>query len=167
VCLPTFVIGPLLLLVFGLKLEWFNVYGWQDASDRVLPAITLGLYYAGYFARLMRGSLLEVRGQEFVRTAHAKGCSPARVLLVHMLRNASSPVVAFLGPTIAGLLTGSFVVESIFQIPGLGRQIVEAALAKDYPLLLGVTLLFTALLLVCNWVADLVIAALNPKVRLE
>jgi len=167
ICLPTFVLGPILILVFGLKLEWVNVNGWFTASDRILPAITLGLYFAAFLARLTRGSLLEARQQDYVRTARAKGCSPTRVLLVHALRNALAPVVAFLGPTIAGLVTGSFVVESIFQIPGIGRLFVEAALDKDYPLLIGVTVLFATLLLLCNWFADLVLAYLNPKARLE
>jgi oligopeptide transport system permease protein len=167
ICLPTFVLGPLLILVFGLKLDWVNVNGWYTPADRILPAFVLGLYYAAFLARLTRGSLLEARTQDYVRTARAKGCSPARVLFVHALRNALAPVVAFLGPTIAGLVTGSFVVESIFQIPGIGRLFVEAALAKEYTLLLGVTVLFATLLLVCNWLADLLLSWLNPKVRLE
>jgi oligopeptide transport system permease protein len=167
ICLPTFVLGPLLILVFGLKLDWVNVNGWHTASDRILPAITLGLYFAAFLARLTRGSLLEARQQDYIRTARAKGCSPLRVLVVHALRNALAPVVAFLGPTVAGLVTGSFVVESVYQIPGIGRLFVEAALDKDYPLLLGVTILFAALLLVCNWIADLLLAFLNPKARVE
>jgi oligopeptide transport system permease protein len=166
-CLPTFVLGPILILVFGLKLDWVNVNGWHTVSDRILPAITLGLYFAAFLARLTRGSLLEARQQDYVRTARAKGCSPLRVLVVHALRNALAPVVAFLGPTIAGLVTGSFVVESIYQIPGIGRLFVEAALDKDFPLLLGVTILFATLLLLCNWAADLLLVFLNPKTRLE
>ncbi len=167
VCLPSFVLGPILLLFFGLHLQWVNVGGWFAAEDRILPALVLGLYYAAYIARLTRGSMLEVRSQDYVRTARAKGNAPTRVLFVHMLRNALAPVVAYLAPTIAGLVTGSFVVESIFQIPGIGQLFVEAALAKDYNLLSGVTVLFSAILLLCNWVSDLLITALNPKATLD
>ncbi len=167
ICLPSFVLGPILLLVFGLKLQWVNVMGWSTASDRVLPSIVLGLYYAAFIARLTRGSMMEVRTQDFIRTARAKGCPNWRVLLVHTLRNALSPVVAYLAPTIAGLVTGSFVVESIFQIPGIGRMFVEAALNQEYELLLGVTVLFSAILLLCNWVSDVLITALNPKASVD
>ncbi len=167
ICLPSFVLGPILLLVFGLKLQWVNVMGWNTASDRILPSLVLGLYYAAYIARLTRGSMLEVRGQDFIRTARAKGCSSPRILVVHMLRNALGPVIAYLAPTIAGLVTGSFVVESIFQIPGIGRMFIEAALTQEYPLLIGVTVLFSAILLLCNWMADLLLTALNPKAAIE
>jgi oligopeptide transport system permease protein len=167
ICLPSFVLGPILLLIFGLKLQMVNVMGWNTVGDRVLPSIVLGLYYAAYIARLTRGSMLEVRGLDFIRTARAKGCSSTRVLVVHMLRNALGPVVAYLAPTIAGLITGSFVVESIFQIPGIGRMFVEAALNQEYQLLIGVTVLFSAILLLLNWVADLLITALNPKAAVE
>ncbi len=167
VCLPSFVIGPILLLIFGVKLQMVNVMGWQTIGDRVLPSIVLGLYYAAYIARLTRGSMLEIRSLDYTRTAQAKGCSPARVIVVHVLRNALGPVIAYLAPTIAGLVTGSFVVESIFQIPGIGRMFVEAALNQEYELLIGVTVLFSAILLLCNWVADILITALNPKAVID
>ncbi len=167
ICLPTFVLGPILILLFGLRWELVNVTGWYTASDRILPSIVLGLYYAAYLARLLRGSMLEVRTQDFVRTARAKGNSDRRVILVHVLRNALTPVIAYLAPTMAGLVTGSFVVETVFQIPGIGRLFVEAVLVHEYPLLIGLTVLFAAVLLLCNWVADLLMVALNPKVLLE
>jgi len=167
ICLPTFVLGPILILVFGLKLEWVNVTGWYTASDRLLPSLVLGLFYALYIARLTRGSMLEVRTQDFVRTAYAKGNSSSRVIVIHVLRNALAPVIAYLAPTVAGLITGSFVVESIFQIPGIGRLFVESALAHEYPLLIALTVIFAAVLLICNWVADVIVATLNPKVRLD
>jgi oligopeptide transport system permease protein len=167
ICLPSFVLGPILLLVFGLKLQWVNVMGWDTVGDRVLPSIVLGLYYAAYVARLTRGSMLEVRAQDFIRTARAKGNGPARVLLVHALRNALGPVVAYIAPTVAGLVTGSFVVESIFQIPGIGRMFVEAALSHEYPLLISLTVLFTLVLLLCNWAGDVLIAVLNPKAAID
>jgi len=167
ICLPSFVLGPILLLAFGLKMQWVNVMGWNTAGDRVLPAVVLGLYYAAYIARLTRGSMLETRTQDFVRTARAKGCPPWRVQFVHTLRNALGPVLAYLAPTIAGLVTGSFVVEQIFQIPGIGRLFVEAALNGETPLLLGVTMLFSVILLALNWAADVLITLLNPKAANE
>ncbi|HTB64425.1 MAG TPA: ABC transporter permease subunit [Opitutales bacterium] len=167
ICLPSFVLGPILLLVFGLKLQMVNVMGWNTVGDRVLPSLVLGLYYAAYIARLTRGSMLEVRAQDFIRTARAKGNGSVRILLVHMLRNALGPIIAYLAPTVAGLVTGSFVVESIFQIPGIGRMFVEAALNHEDQLLLGVTVLFSAILLFCNWLGDVLITALNPKAAIE
>lgn len=164
-CLPTFVLGPLLLLVFALKLGWFNAAGWGSAGDTVLPSVTLGLYYAAFIARLTRGSLLEVRTQDFMRTARAKGASPLRVYLLHGSRNALGPVVSYLGPTVAGVLTGSFVVETVFQIPGLGRFFVSAALDRDYPMVLGTVVFYAALILLCNLLADLLLAWLNPRLR--
>ncbi len=164
-CLPAFVLGPLLLLVFALKLGWFNVAGWGSTRDIVLPALTLGLYYGAFIARLTRSSMLETRGQDFMRTARAKGLSPARAYLVHGTRNALGPVISYLGPTAAGLLTGSFVVESVFQIPGLGRFFVSAALDRDYPMVLGTVVFYAALILLCNLLADLALAWLNPRLR--
>src|SRR5712691_10036155 len=116
ICIPIFVLGPLLVLVFALKLNWVRVAGWDDWIDRILPALTLGGFYAAYIARLTRGGMLEVLSQDFIRTARAKGASPVRVVLKHSLRGGLIPVVSYLGPTVAGLLTGSFVVETIFQI---------------------------------------------------
>ncbi|HKI68115.1 MAG TPA: ABC transporter permease subunit, partial [Verrucomicrobiae bacterium] len=112
ICLPTFVLGPLLVLVFAIHLHWFNASGWDFARDRVLPALTLGLYFAAYIARLTRGGMLEVLNQEFIRTARAKGASTARILFKHALRSGIAPVVSFLGPAAAGIITGSFVVET-------------------------------------------------------
>ena len=164
-CLPTFVLGPLLLLIFGLKLGWFNVSGWGTPRDLVLPGLTLGLYYGAFIARLTRSSMLEIRSQDFMRTARAKGASAWRTYLIHGMRNALGPVVSYLGPTAAGLLTGSFVVESVFQIPGLGRFFVSAALDRDYPMVLGTVVFYAALILLCNLLADIVLAWLNPRLR--
>ncbi|WP_309396124.1 ABC transporter permease [Cerasicoccus maritimus] len=165
ICLPTFVIGPLLLLYFALDLQWFNVSGWEFASDRVLPSLTLGLFYAAYLARLTRGSMLEVRNQDYMRTALAKGVSGWRVYGVHGLRNGILPVVSFLGPAAAGLISGSFVVETIFRIPGLGRFFVEAAINRDAMLVIGCALFYATLLVVLNMLAEIVQAVMNPKLR--
>lgn len=165
ICLPTFVIGPLLLLVFAMNLQWFNVSGWSLPGDRILPSLTLGLFYAAYLARLTRGSMLEVRNADYMRTAMAKGVSSWRVYAVHGLRNGILPVVSFLGPAAAGLISGSFVVETIFRIPGLGRFFVDAAINRDAMLVIGCAMFYAALLIVFNLLAELIQAALNPKLR--
>jgi oligopeptide transport system permease protein len=168
ICLPTFVLGPILLLVFGIHLGWLPVAGWgQIPGDKILPSITLGSVYAAYIARIMRGSMLEVLSQDYIRTAKAKGLSQARIVVVHALRASLAPVISFLGPAIAGLLAGSFVVESIFQIPGLGRFYVMAAFNRDYTMILGCTLFFAFLIVVFNLLSDIVLVLLNPKLRSE
>ncbi|MCH2603098.1 MAG: ABC transporter permease subunit [Pedosphaera sp.] len=165
ICVPTFVMGPLLILSFSLELEWFNASGWNSVKDRILPALTLGGAYAAYIARLTRGGMLEVLSQDYIRTAHAKGASPARVILHHGLRGGLLPVVAFLGPAAAGLLAGSFVVETIFQIPGLGRHFVEAAFNRDYTMVTGTVLFFATLIILFNLIVDVVQIWLNPRLR--
>ena len=167
ICVPTFVLGPLLALSLGIYLQWFNVSGWYDWTDRVLPALTLGFVYAAYIMRLTRGGMLEVLGQDYIRTARAKGATEARIVLRHALRGGLLPVVAFLGPAIAGILTGSFVIETIFQIPGLGREFVNSAFNRDYTLVLGTVILYASLIVVCNLVADVVQVWLNPKLKFE
>ena len=166
-CAPTFVMGPLLIAAFALRLEWFNAAGWFFPRDRVLPALTLGAYYAAYIARLARGGLLEVLRQDFIRTARAKGAGGARILFKHALRGGLQPVVSFLGPAIAGLLTGSFVVETIFGIPGLGRFFVTAAFNRDYCMIMGSVLFYAAFVIAMNLVVDVVLVWLNPKLRFE
>ena len=138
VCLPSLVLGPLVAMTFALKLHWFNVGGWSSADDWVLPALTLGLIYSAYVARLVKGGLREVLVQDFVRTARAKGASEAAIVMKHSLRLACMPLLNFLGPVAAGLLTGSFVTETIFFLPGLGQHYVSAAVNKDYTLAMAV-----------------------------
>jgi oligopeptide transport system permease protein len=167
ICLPTFVMGPLLALVFAIHLHWFNVSGWDFARDRVLPAMTLGFYYAAYVARLTRGGLLEILSQDFIRTARAKGASTAQILFKHALRGGIAPVVSFLGPAAAGIITGSFVVETIFDIPGLGRFFITAAFNRDYTLVLGTVLFYATLIVFFNLAVDIVQVWLNPKLKLE
>jgi oligopeptide transport system permease protein len=167
ICVPTFVLGPLLISVFGLKLGWYNASGWFFPSDRVLPALTLGAYYAAYIARLVRAGMLETLHQDFVRTARAKGASGTRVVFGHVFKIGVRPVVSFLGPAAAGLLTGSFVVETIFQVPGLGRFFVMAAFNRDYTMVLGSVLFYAALLIALNLIVDIVQVWLNPRLKFE
>ena len=166
ICIPSIVLGPSLTLVFGIQLNWLPVTGWGDIpGDKVLPTITLGTAYAAYCARLTRGGMLEILNQDFIRTARAKGISEFRVVVVHALRGGLTPVIAFLGPAMAGLLAGSFVVETIFGIPGLGRFYVEAAFNRDYTMILGTSIFFSCLIISFNLLSDLVAASLNPKLR--
>jgi oligopeptide transport system permease protein len=167
ICVPTFVLGPLLALSLGIYLHWFNVSGWYGPTDRILPGITLGFVYAAYVMRLTRGGMLEVLKQDYIRTARAKGASEARIVLRHALRGGLLPVVSFLGPAIAGILTGSFVIETIFQIPGLGREFVNSAFNRDYTLVLGTVILYATLIVVCNLVVDVVQVWLNPRLKFE
>ncbi|MSU69695.1 MAG: ABC transporter permease subunit [Opitutaceae bacterium] len=167
ICLPTFVLGPLLVLLFAIHFGWLNASGWYEPVDRVLPCLTLGCFYAAYIARLTRGGLLEVLNQDYIRTARAKGASEGRVIFHHALRGGLLPVVSFLGPAIAGILTGSFVIETIFQIPGLGREFVNSAFNRDYTLVLGTVILYAALIIGLNLVVDVVQVWLNPKLKFE
>ena len=167
ICVPTFVLGPILVLVFAIYLGWFNASGWYMPIDRVLPAATLGLVYSAYIARLTRGGMLEVLNQDYIRTARAKGASEFRVICRHALRGGLLPVVSFLGPAIAGILTGSFVIETIFQIPGLGREFVNSAFNRYYTLVLGTVILYATLIITLNLVVDVVQVWLNPKLKFD
>jgi oligopeptide transport system permease protein len=166
ICMPTFLLGPLLVLVFGIELEWLPVSGWGDIpGDKILPSITLGAAYAAYIARLSRAGMLEVLSQDYIRTARAKGLPEWQVVVRHALRGGLLPVIAFLGPAFAGLLAGSFVVETIFQIPGLGRFYVQAAFNRDYTMILGTTVFLSTLIVLFNLLSDILAAWLNPRLR--
>ena len=167
ICLPTFVMGPLLILIFSSGLGWFSPIGWYTWGDMVLPSLTLGLYYAAYVARLTRGGMLDVLNQDFIKTARAKGASESRVILKHSLRGGLLPVISFLGPAFAGLISGSFVIETIFAIPGLGKFFVTAAFNRDYTMVIGTVLFYAMLILVMNLLVDIVQAWLNPRTRVE
>ncbi len=167
ICVPTFVLGPLLVLVFAIHLQRFNASGWNEPLDRVLPALTLGLVYAASVARLTRGGMLEVLGQDFIRTARAKGASELRIVMRHALRGGLLPLVAYLGPAAAGILTGSFVIERVFQIPGLGREFVNSAFNRDHPLVVGTVILYAGAIVFFNLLVDVVQVWLNPKLRFE
>jgi oligopeptide transport system permease protein len=167
ICLPTFVIGPLLVLVFGIWLEWLPVAGWNSWQDRVLPSLTLGFAYAAFISRLTRGGLMEIRNQDFIRTARAKGLSETRILLVHSLRGGLLPVVSYLGPALAGIISGALVTETIFNIPGLGRFFIQSAVNRDYTVVMGTALLYFTLIFVCNFFVDVAYALLDPRVKYE
>jgi oligopeptide transport system permease protein len=166
ICVPTFLMGPLLVLIFGINLELLPVSGWGNLpGDKILPSITLGFAYAAYIARLSRGGMLEVLSQDFIRTARAKGLAERVVVTKHAMQGGLIPVVSFLGPAVAGLLAGSFVVETIFQIPGLGRFYVEAAFNRDYTMILGTTIFFSAMIVFFNLLSDMAVMILNPRAR--
>ncbi len=166
ICIPSIILGPVLVLIFGIWYEVLPVYGWGDnPGDKILPTITLGTAYAAIFARLTRGGMLEILGQDYIRTARAKGLSEIRIVIVHALRGGILPVISFLGPAIAGLLAGSFVVETIFQINGVGRFYVQAAFNRDYTMILGTSILFTFMTLTFVLISDIVASFLNPSLR--
>jgi oligopeptide transport system permease protein len=167
--LPSFVTGPLFALVFGLYLRWLPVAGWQHGAPRylVLPVVTLALPVAAYVARLTRASLLEVLGAHYVRSARARGLGAARVLWRHALRPALMPVVSYFGPAVAFVMTGSLVIETVFGLPGTGRYLVAGAIDRDYPLVMGMIVVYGALTLFLNLIADLIYGWLDPGVRHE
>ncbi len=167
ISLPTFVIGPLLILVFAIWLRWLPVGGWTSAASLVLPALTLAGPYVAYIARLMRSSLLEVLSQDFIRTARAKGLDETRTVYRHALKVALLPVVSFLGPLAANLLTGSLIVETIFNIPGAGPYFVQSILNSDRYLLMGVTIVYCGVLVLLNFLTDLAYTWLDRRIQLH
>lgn len=167
ICLPTFVIGPSMVLVFSLWLGWLPVAGWDSWQDRVLPSLTLGFAYAAYISRLTRGGFSEILHQDFIRTAKSKGLSEGLILVKHAFRGGILPVVSYLGPAMAGIITGALVTESIFSIPGLGRFFVESATNRDYTVVMGTSLLYFTLIFVCNFFVDILYVILDPRVKYE
>jgi len=167
VSVPNFVLGPILMLIFALGLGWLPVAGWGTWRHLVLPSVTLGAFYAAYIARLTRAGLLEVIGQDFIRTARAKGLRESVVVLRHALPGAILPVVTYLGPASAAVLTGSVVVETIFSIPGIGRYFVGSALNRDYTMVLGTVVFYSALLVAFNLIVDVLYAYLDPRVQVR
>jgi oligopeptide transport system permease protein len=167
--LPGFVTGPVLALVFGVYLQWLPVAGWEEGAARyfVLPAVTLALPVIAYVARLTRASLLDVFRANFIRTARARGLGPWRILWGHALRPALLPVVSYLGPATAFVVTGSLVVETVFALPGTGRYLVQGAINRDYTLVMGMVTVYGTLVLLLNLIADLVYGWLDPRVRHE
>ncbi|HEY5895192.1 MAG TPA: ABC transporter permease subunit [Chthoniobacterales bacterium] len=170
ICLPTFVMGPVLAIVFGLWLHWGNVAGIGRVENAwlppiFLPALTLGLFYGAYVARLTRGGMLEVLTQDFIRTARAKGVNSLRIILKHTMKGGLMPVVSFLGPAFAGLVSGSFVVEKVFNLPGLGKEFIKAAFNRDYSLILGTVIFYAVLIVLFNLIVDIIHALLDPRIR--
>ena len=165
ICIPSFVLGPLLVLLFALTLGLVNASGWNTPADRSLPAITLGSAYAAYIARLTRAGMLDILPRDFIRTARAKGLPESRVIGIHALKPGIFPVISFLGPAAAGIITGSFVVETIFRIPGLGKMFVTGAFNRDYTLVLGLVVFYAVLVVAFNTLVDIALALLNPGLR--
>jgi oligopeptide transport system permease protein len=165
ICLPSFVLGPMLIFAFSTQLGLFPPLGWYGATDWVLPSLTLGFFYAAYVARLTRAGMLETLKLDYIRTARAKGASDWRIIFGHAIRGGLLPVVTFLGPAFAGLISGSFVIETIFFIPGLGKFFVTAAFNRDYTMVLGTVLFYATLILMLNLLVDLLQAVLDPKSR--
>ena len=174
ICLPTFVMGPILMYIFAIKLQWLPATGWggfnEDAilsTDMILPSLTLGLFYAAYISRLTRGGMLDILTQDYIRTAKAKGASGLRVVVKHAMRGGLLPVISFMGPAVAGLIAGSFVIETIFAIPGLGQDFVKSAFNRDYTLVLGVVMFYATLIVVLNLIVDILQVTLNPKLKFD
>jgi peptide/nickel transport system permease protein len=165
VSLPAFVLAPILMLIFSLKLNWLPSSGWDTPAHWVLPVLVLAARPAALLARFMRSSMLEVIRQDYIRTAQAKGLSPARVLFKHALKNAFLPVLTVLGTTFGFMLTGSFVVETIFTVPGIGYESVQSIIGRDYPVIQGVALLVAVIFILMNLVVDILYGAVDPRVR--
>lgn len=166
ISLPSFVTGAGLLIVFAAWLKWFPIAGWGSPSDLILPAITLSLPFAAYISRLVRFGMLEQMATDHARTARAKGLSESKVAIKHALKNAFLPVLSYLGPAAAVALTGSFVVEKVFGVPGIGRHFVDAVLSKDLTLIMGVVLVYSTLLVLFNLAVDVLYSWVDPRIKL-
>ncbi len=167
IALPSFLVAPLAILFFGFYLGWFEVALWEGPAYYTLPILVLGTRPASVIARLTRSSVLEVLNSDYVRTAKAKGLHPFVVLYKHVLKNSFLPVLTFSGPLIAGLLTGSFIIEQIFAIPGMGKHLILSVTNRDYPLVLGATLVYCLILVVANFIVDLFYSYFDPRIRLS
>ncbi len=167
VTIPSFVIASVLSYIFSFQLGWLPVFGLDTAAGYVLPVIALGGYSVSYLSRLMRSNLLEVMGQDYIRTARAKGLAEIQVIVKHALRNALIPIITVLGPTVASLMTGSFVVEKIFSIPGLGSFFVNSVAERDYTTIMGVTIFYAAFLMAMVIVVDVFYCIVDPRIKFE
>jgi oligopeptide transport system permease protein len=165
ISLPHFILGALLIWLFALQLGWLQAGRWDNVASMILPTVTLSAAPAAYIAALLRSTLIENLGEDFIRTARAKGLRESVVLFKHALRNSLVPVLTVMGPLTAALLTGSFVVEYVFAIPGMGRFFITAVTDRDYPLIMGVTLVYTALLIAANLLVDLCYSYVDPRIR--
>ena len=166
VSMPSFIMGSLLLIAFAVKIHLFPANGAQPGG-LVLPVITLMLYPMSYITRLTRSSMLDVLGQDYIRTARAKGVSGPRIIFGHALKNSLIPVLTYFGPMLAYIVTGSLVVEQIFAVPGIGRAFVQSIINRDYPLVMGTTIILAALIIIMNLITDLLYKAVDPRITLE
>ncbi|MGL4989464.1 MAG: ABC transporter permease [Cetobacterium sp.] len=167
VTIPSFVVGVFLMYIFGVKLRMFPIVGLKTPSSYILPSIALSGYSIAFIARLTRSKLIEVMKSDYIRTARAKGLSRGRIIVKHALRNTLIPIVTYLGPLVAGILTGSFVIEKIFAIPGLGSEFVTTITNRDYTVILGVTIFYSAFLMVSNLIVDLLYVVIDPRIKLD
>ena len=166
VSMPSFIMGSLLLILFSIKLGWLPANG-AAKGGLILPVITLALYPMSYITRLTRSSMLDVLGQDSIRTAKAKGVSERNVILKHALKNSLIPVITYFGPELAYIVTGSLVVEQIFAVPGIGRAFVNSITGRDYPLIMGTTIVLAALIVIMNLVSDILYKVVDPRINLE
>ncbi len=166
VSMPSFIMGTLLLLIFSQSLGWFPANG-TKAGGLVLPVITLALYPMAYITRLTRSSMLDVLGQDYIRTAKAKGVSGPRIIFGHAMKNSLIPVLTYVGPMLAYIVTGSLVVEKIFNVPGIGRAFVNSITSRDYPLIMGTTIILAALIVVMNLITDILYKVVDPRIQFE
>lgn len=167
VSVPSFVFAALFQYVFGVKLKWFPVARWGTPAHYVMPVLALGIGYVAYIARMMRTSMLDVLNQDYIRTARAKGLSSTQVTWKHTIRNAILPIVTILGVSIAGIVVGSFVIENIFAIPGIGKHFVQSITHQDYTLIMGTTIFYAVILVVMMFLIDIFYGIVDPRIRLE
>ena len=167
VTVPGFVLASLAVYVFAWQLGWVTVGFWDGISTAILPAITLALYPAAFISRLVRSGMLEVLGQDYIRTAYAKGLGRNRVIYIHALKNAVIPVITYLGPLTAGIVTGSFVIEQVYGVPGLGTYFVTSINNRDFTTIMGVTIFYSALLVGFNTIADICLSFADPRIKLR
>jgi len=167
ITLPSYLVATLLVLLFSTYLGWLPPALWEDKASMILPIITLALRPLAIIARMTRTTLLEILHSDYIRTAYSKGLNDSTVLFKHALKNALIPVITLLGPITASLITGSYVVETIFQIPGLGQYFITSVINRDYPLVMGMTLMFGGILIVCNLLVDLAYSWIDPRMRIE
>jgi oligopeptide transport system permease protein len=164
--MPSFIMGSLLLVAFTIRVHWFPANG-ASAGGLVLPIITLMLYPMSYITRLTRSSMLDVLGQDYIRTAKAKGVTGWKIIFGHALKNALIPVITYFGPMLAYIVTGSLVVEQIFAVPGIGRAFVQSIINRDYMLIMGTTIVLATLIVIMNLVSDILYKIVDPRINLE
>ena len=167
IAIPSFLSSTLLMYIFSTKLKWLPSLGLNSAKSYIMPVCALALYPTFYIARLMRSSMLDVMGQDYMRTARAKGVTPFKSIFKHALRNAILPVITYLGPLLASLMTGSFIIEKIFNIPGLGSEFVGAITSRDYPMIMGTTIFLAVFVIFMNVIVDIAYAIVDPRIKLK
>ena len=167
IAIPSFLSSTILIYIFTTKLKWLPSLGLKDAQSYIMPVVALALYPTFYMARLMRSSMLDVMGQDYMRTAKAKGVTTFKAIFKHALRNTILPVITYLGPLLAALMTGSFIIEKIFNIPGLGSEFVSSITSRDYPMIMGTTIFLAVFIIIMNLFVDIAYAIVDPRIKLK